>query len=284
MSELEQVQQVEEQPAPAVEEQQPVLEQQAAPEPEPHEQDPKTAAIVALRREVQELKPLAQKAQALEQELAGSRPYLEFVKQNWDKLQARPQPVTPQPDPAVDKDLETFARRYELYTTDGRPDVDRARAIVDDNRKVAREEAQKVIQPYEQRSLADTAAARLEHIRTQKDAFGRPLTDDSLAAAIEPLVKGMSVDARLKAMADPQVAELITRQAKAIQLEKLGIPNQQQAPQPGTPLYVESPGGGSRPTMSESERRFAKSVGRSEKDWLAANARIKPGQSNALED
>lgn len=241
------------------------------------------SALLDARNKVKELKPLAGKVSEMETELAelrNLRPYAEFVKANPHLLQPQ-QPAQPPPSNQPDPELEQYARRFDLYTPEGKPDVDRARAIREDNAKIAREEAQKVIQPYETRTLAQQAAANLQWLGGQKDAYGRQLTEDALREAVAPLIQGMDEANRVRAMADPQVAQLILRQAKAIQLEKM--PNAPVQPPQNPPLVTESAGGPQRITLSEADKRIGARAGLTEQQIRDRFAKFNPNSANRLE-
>lgn len=244
------------------------------------------SALKAVRGQLKDLKPQAQRAAELEREVAESRPYVEFLRNHPQLLQPSPvvvAPATPASQPtADDTHAEQYARRFDLYTADGMPDVRRAKAILEDQRTLAREEAEKVLQPVQERNDMQQAAANLQWLAGLSDATGQQINPQIMDEVIRSVTQGMPKAQALRVLADGKVMGVIAdtvfgRQGRATARPPVVSPTQ-------TPPLVSEPAGGSGVTMTDSERRMAKAVGRSEKDWIAANTRFKPGQSNSLED
>lgn len=220
----------------------------------------------------------------LETEVATLRelkPFAEFVKNNPHLLQPQAPAAAPPPAPTgPDPELEQYARRFDLYTPAGIPDVERAKAIREDTAKIARTEAEKLFQPMEARGLQQQAAANLHWISQQTDAYGRPLSQDAIAEAVAPLVQGMDEPTRIKAMADPRVAQLLLSHAKTAQLGRMAAP----VAAPTTPpLHTETPGGGAPVTLSEQDRRLGARAGLNEQQLRDRAGRFNPRGSNVLE-
>lgn len=280
-----------EQPDPVT----PPVEEQAVVPPE--EQEPEQTvttpggeklvpleALQEVRREAQALKQRVGTLTALEsevQELRGLKPYADFLKANPHLLQQPQPPAAPQPQ-GPDPELEQYARRFDLYTADGKPDVQRAQAIREDTAKIARQEAERLIRPVETQTLAARAAQNLNWIGQQKDPYGRPITEQAIAAAVAPLISGMTEEQRIKAMADPKVTQLILQHAKVAMIEQ--HPNAPIQPPQTPPLHVETPGGGSRVVLSDMDKRLGAKAGLSEQQLRDRAARFNPRGSNVLED
>jgi hypothetical protein len=237
------------------------------------------SALKALREQIKALKPQAERAGQLEQQLNQDKPYADFLRNNPHLLKA-PAPAAPAV-PAEDTVAAQYAQKFDLYTADGKPDVVRARAIMDDNRQMAREEAQTLIQPMQERTDMQAASANLQRVQTAKDANGQALEQQYIDAAIAPIIQQMSRPQALKVLADPQVAELIKFTALGYQAasKKSGAPVTPQ----NVPLHVEAAGGGSQYAITDAERKLAKQVGRTEKDWTDGAKRYKPNSYNVLE-
>lgn len=236
------------------------------------------SALQATRAKVAELKGQAERATQLEAELNAARPYVDFLRANQHLL--TPQPVAPAAPvaPTVDPQVESYAKRFDLYTQDGRPDVERAQAIIEDNRRLARTEAESVIAPIRQQADAERASAAYQWLLSQKDADGNPLSKEAVDAVVTPVLTGAPDGMRV--LADPQVMQLLRHTAMGYQA---AAPRKTPIPAPGPVLQTEPAGGGRGYTMSDSERRMARNIGRSDKDWSETSARFKPGTYNSLE-
>lgn len=240
------------------------------------------SALRAVRGQLKELRPQAQRVADLEREIAESRPYVEFLRNNPQVLHPAPAPA-PSPLPsAEDTHADTYARRFDLYTAEGKPDLVRAKAILDDTRSLARQEAEKVLQPVQERTDMAQAAANLQWLTGLTDATGQKVNPQIVDEVIRSVTGGMPKAQALRVLADAKVMGVIADTVFGRQSRTQAKPAAVAAP--GSIPLVSEPSGGGTVTMTDSERRHAKAIGRSEKDWQAASARFKPGQSNALED
>lgn len=238
------------------------------------------SALMAVRNENKALKPQAAKAAELESQLNELRPYADFVKANPQLLQPRQEPAPP-PDPTKDPAIEQYARRFDLYTADGKPDVERAKAIIDDNRAVAREEANKLLEPVRNETLAQRAVANVTWMTQQKDAAGNPLAQEHIDAVVRSITGQMTKAQALKVLADPAVVQVTTDTAWGRQARSARPVAQKP---PGEPLHVETAGGGQGVPITDASRRLAKSAGISDKDFEASAKKFQPGKYNRLED
>lgn len=241
------------------------------------------AALTQARGQLRDLKPLAQRTQQVEAELNSIKPYAEFVKNNPHLLQpqAPPAPVAP-PDPSTDPQLVSYAKRFDLYTGDGKPDVERAKAILDDNRKIAREEAQALVAPLEQQTYEQKAAANLTQVMAFKDGDGNVLQPVYIEEAVKSLAQGTDKAQLVKMLADPRVAKVIG--VTALGLQAMATKKPAAVAQPGEALHVETAGGrGPDYTMGDADKRVAKIARVSEKDWTAMNKNFNPNGPNSFE-
>lgn len=248
-------------------------------EPEQVQGDP-IAAIVALRRELQELRPLAKKAGELKAELDASRPFVEFVKANPQLLQPHVQQAPPEPSKA-DPAVEQYARRFDLYTADGKPDIERAQAIIEENRAMAREEARKVMEPVETQTLEQRAIANLQWMENLTDANGQKLERGAIEAVVGQIMASMPRAQALKTLASPDVVQVLADTALGRQARTKKAPV---APPANPPLHIETAGGGSGPVITDSSRRLARAAGISEKQFEASAKNFKPGQYNSFDE
>lgn len=235
----------------------------------------------ALREENKALKAQAEKVTQLEQALNEAAPYVQFLRANPQIMQqpAQPQHQT-QPPTQADPLVESTAKRYDLYTADGKLDLDRAAAIVDDQRKVAREEASKLLEPVTTQHHQQQLTANLQWMTSLKDADGRPLEQAFIDETVRSIYGALPRQDALRVLADPAVAQIVGYTALGRQAAV-----KKSAPQPpaGPPLHVESAGGASGVVLGEDSRRLAKMAGFNEKDFAERAKRYQPNTSNVLE-
>lgn len=239
-------------------------------------------ALKQVRDELKQLKPLAQKAQELEQQVNAFRPYAQFLQQNPHVLQQpqqAPAPVPTSENPA----LVEYAKRFDLYTPDGRPDVNRAQAIIEDNRKIAREEAQAIIEPVQNVTYEQRAAQNIQHILNTTKVAGKPIEQQFLIAATKTITQAMPKSEAMRILADPTVANVLRMTAMGLQAEAMGIQAPTTPAPVGAPLHLETSGGGSTYELSDSSKRLAQQAGIKETDMVDRMKRYVPNKSNVLE-
>lgn len=241
-------------------------------------------AVVSLRKEIQALKQQAAKVPQLEQTVNEMRPYVDFVSRHPAQPQS-PQ-ETASASPASDPALDTYAKRFDLYTSDGKPDVERARAIQDENRRIAREEASRLIEPVALQAYEQRAGLNVSQIlSTTKDAEGRPLDQQYLGEAIAQLASGLAGDRAqvYQLLSDPSVAAVLAdnalgRQARATRATPAPTPPQ------NPPLHVERAGGSQVLTLSDVERGRARRYGLTDEQALAGKKAFTLAQHLRLEE
>ena len=240
-------------------------------------------ALRAVRQENKTLKAKAEQADRLEQEVANIRPYVQFLQANPHLLQPQAQqPPAPPPPATADPVIEATAKRYQLYKPDGTLDLDTATAIVDDQRKVAREEAERVIAPVTERTHQTQLNANIQWMASLKTADGQALEQSFIEDTVRSIYGALPKAEALKVLADPQVAQVVGYVALGRQASlKKGAPAPHAAPGPA--LVVESPGGNSDVRFSDGSRALFSKAGISEKDAMASAKRFKPNQHNSLE-
>jgi len=253
----------------------------AAPEEQPHG-DP-VAAVIALRRELQELKPVAKRAQEMEAALNDARPYVEFLKAHPELLrpqQAAPQPAK-EPDPQDDPALVGLAQKLELYdASTGKPDTARAAEIRNMMRAEAQAIAKQEMAPVTERTHQTQLQANLQWMSQLKDADGRPLEGSFINSTLKAIYGALPEKEALRVLADPHVAEVVGYTALGRQAA-----SKKSAPKgpASAPLHVETAGGGSEIALSESSKKLARLVGKSDKEWTESAKRFKPNSYNSLE-
>ena len=241
------------------------------------------SALTATRGKLRDMKPAAEENARLKQQLeqiAPLIPYAQFVQANPHLLQ--PQQQAPQEPAKADPLIEATAKRYDLYTPDGKLDLERASAIVSDQRQIAREEAQAVVQPYQQQTHQTQLQANIQWMSSLKTADGQTLEREMIEDTIRSIYGALPQAEALKVLADPKVAQVVGYVALGRQAAtKKGAP--QPGPLPGPALHVETAGGSSEVRISDGSRTLFNKAGISEKDALASAKRFKPGVSNVLE-
>lgn len=241
------------------------------------------SALTAARGQLREMKPLAQKAHALEQEVNQFRPYAQFLQQNPHLLQQpqqQPAPIPSSDDPA----LVELARTLDLYdATTGKPDTARAEKIRTLTRTEAAQIAQQAIAPVQESNYEARAGQNVQQIMSTAKVGGKPVESQYLAAAIRQITNHVPRSEAMRILADPTVANFVRLTAAGLQAEAMG-----QAPAVPTltapALHVESAGGGTEYTLSDSSRKLAKAAGLNEQAFTARAKKYVPGRSNILED
>lgn len=229
----------------------------------------------------QELAPLQQAAQERDQlraALAEVRPIIDQVRQHG-------MPKPPEPAPAEsripDERAERYARRFELYRSDGQPDIGRAKAILAEQQeeisRAAREAAQEIVGPITSQSAQAASRQNLERLALQRDPDGQP-------------VLGRLVDAQTLAQLwaklppeltqHPEVAELVFEAAIGQSVRKGGRVSR---PERG-PIVSEPSGGRSAPAWqpSDSFKKMARDAGLTDKDVAASAKTFNPTGTNVI--
>lgn len=240
------------------------------------------SAVTNLREKLKATKGEAAKATGLQAELdrlraeqEEARPWIEAAKtiaatrqlQSQDQLQDRPT----EPDPALQAELADVARDLDLFTADGKPDLDKAKRIHERTQRVAHQAAQQVVAPVHQHTIEQRASQMYQRAilttaqdgskpdpEILKDVFAR--VGPQLAASVEG-ARELWVAAMGRSVA---AGRLVAPAAKAPVKE---IP---------PPLLTERAGGKDEPhkaPLSDMERRALKQMGMTEKDYLEADTR-----------
>lgn len=266
---------------PAAEEEQP-----DAIEIKPGEKYVPLSAVIALRKDNKDLKAQAQKVPQLEQRLSQIEPlvpFAEFVRNNPHLLQ-QPQPVAPAPvDPSTDPQLVTYAKRFDLYTADGKPDVERAKAIIEDHKRIADEAVAARMAPLEHQTNEQRAIANLNNVLATKDGDGNVLRQEFITQAVTSMAQGVDQRELIRMLADPKVAQVVALTALGLQA---AAPRQKTTAirQPGEPLHVETAGG--KPpeyTITASGKRMAQIAKIPEKTYTEVAKAFNPNGPNTFD-
>lgn len=240
-------------------------------------------ALKAVRDELKALKPQAQRAQQLEAEAAENRGIVEFIKANPQILHpqqpAPRQALPPDSDPA----LVQIAKTLDLYTTDGKPDVQRAQIVRNMTRAEAQAVAQQAIAPIEASTYEARAAQNIQEIMGTTVA-GKPIEQQYLVQALRTITTQVPRSEAMRILADPTVKEVVRQNAAGLQALAQGAAPPPKAPLPPV-LQTETAGGSGETTyeLPESSKRLARAAGIKESDFAARAKKYVPGRSNVLE-
>lgn len=180
----------------------PIAALEAASEEDLKKLDPNglLAALKAERAEKKALKETAQKAQALEQEIAQARPYVQFLQAHPELLQPRPADPVPTA-PSVDPEAVQYAKEFDLYTPEGKPDIEKAQRLLKFHDDRASRKAREAVQPIEALTDQQLSAAMFHQVANMPAPNGQKVDADALKQL------WASVPARLSK--DPGVAALL---------------------------------------------------------------------------
>jgi hypothetical protein len=236
------------------------------------------SALKAVRGENKGLKKEAAKVPQLEQAYRESQPYVEFIKQNPQLLQ-RPQPQQAAA-PDADPQLVNIAKSLDFYTTDGKPDLDRARVHQNLIRQEAQAIATQIVQPVAMGHWQQAAQQHYTRALQEKLPNGQPLDKNLLDVA------WVAVQQRNPAaLADPNTIRFITNNVMAEQMRANPLGFQTVAPPPNPPIVTE--GVGRRPAtgsgMNDTQRQIVGSK-IDDKKFAELTKTFTPARPNVLEE
>ncbi len=232
------------------------------------------AAVLAERREKQSLKERAAKADQLEAAVNEMLPYVDFLRQNQALMQQ--QPAAARPDPTADPEVEQIARDFDLYTPDGKPDVQRAARIHQRQQAVARQAAREAVQPVQASAAAQQSMANYQRASSAKLPDGQAVDQNTLNTLWRSLPAELTADQNVATM-----LALMATGATAL----TGPPRAKVAPPPNAPLVTEAPGGGprARQPLTGLDRKVASDRGLDEAAFHKLAEGFRPGRTNVLE-
>lgn len=260
----------------------PVVEAPAAPvEAAPADAEPAEVQPVEVDGTVMvplaALKSERQQRQTAEKELARVKPYAEFIEKNPNLVrpQAPPPPApttfgAPPPDPR----LEGLAKSLDLYTPEGKPDLARASYLQGFMMQTAHQMTQQQMAPLREDNHQTKSARNFQVMLATKDASGRPVNPQNLAAMWRSVTAEQS--------ADPDVAAVLALTALGMD----AVSRQQQPAAPGAPPIVTEgvTGAPRKASLSQLETNLARERGITDAKWAENTKTFQPGRSNQLED
>lgn len=245
------------------------------------------SALAGARGELKELK--AQLKQATEgsakaqqladqiQQMQGHLQQLSAKAQAYDAAVAAQQSQR-QPEP-VEDDSEAIelAQDLDLYTPEGKPNVEKARKILARMDKRAESHARKAVSPLAQHTVSQQSQIMLARAKATTAPNGQkpdPAILDAIWQRLDPALTATPDGAKqafaaamgytaLTAQAQPAGAKPQAQRGADGKFAKADIPD---------PLYTEKAGGKDSPhvALSDGEKKYLKEVGMSEADYIKA--------------
>ena len=241
-----------------------------------HAERTKAKEAGRLRHENEQLKQRAARADELEGWVTQARPYVDGLRNRPDLLEQLQRPkAAPDAAQVPDEVAERLARTAELYTPEGRPDIERGRMIASTVRQLAKEEAQAMVAPAMRLTAQQTSTQWFRQALQVKDQQGRTVSEAALREAWGTVPAELIVQ-------DPQIAVTLLRVARGIDAETAKaapvLPESE-------PIFTE-PSGGQRQSGALPANlltRAARRLDVSEKSLAQTMNKFKPGQANVLE-
>lgn len=220
------------------------------------------SAVTRLRDKMQtqraETKVLRERLTASEAELRTAAPLVDVAKALLDARQ--PAAAMPAVD---DTEAAALATSLQLYTDDGRPDVQRGAALLEVITKRAEAQAQATVRPVHQQALEHQAAVMFERAQATKDPSGAAPDPEVLRQVFSRVDPSVS--------STPQGAQWLWVVAMGLsQLkQKSGTPHAS-----ASPLFSERAGGQAAGSvaLTDRDRRVAQDLGMSASEFSAAAA------------
>lgn len=238
------------------------------------------AKLKTVRAELETAKQGSAKASELEgqiaqlqQRLASVEPYAQAYQAAIQAQQAPPEPTGPTAEERAE--LEEIARDNDYYKTDGTLDFDRAQRMQARINKAAQKIAGQAVAPIHQQTQSDRSTAMLHSAKLTTAPDGSkpsPEILDWVWSKIDPSVTSTKEGAQQAFAAAMGYAALLGKTVKATS----AAPREAIPP----PILTERSGGREHtgPTLSESDKRAARELGVSEKEYAEEVAKMPWGR------
>ena len=240
------------------------------------------AALKSEREKVKALKPKADQYEQLAGWVQQAKPYVDFLAAHPELVTraAAPaaEPTTPAGPAPDDTVAEQLAKTLDLYTTEGKPDLSRAKSLIGTVEALAEKKAQALVKPVQDLNVQGRAMAHYHEAVAASAPNG---------AKVDPAILW-----QVWQNADPRI--LATPQgAAAAWALALGMASMQAAPTPrtvaapgGPPVVTEPPGGsGVRAgVLSDLDQRVVQVRGMDPKKYQEYARAFKPGETNTVEE
>lgn len=230
------------------------------------------AELAAAKEGSAKASALEGQVQQLQQQLAQIAPYAEAYKA---AIQAQPRDEPKGPTAEERAELEEIARDNDYYKTDGSLDLERATRQQARILKAAQAIAQQTIAPLQRQTTADRSAIMLRNAKltTSPDGYGPdPGILDALWAQLDPSLtatREQALQVWRVAMGDSAALGKLVKKGQA-QAAKEPLP---------PPILTEKSGGREHtgPTLTESDKRAARDLGISDKEYQESLASMPQG-------
>lgn len=231
-----------------------------------------------LKKQLADLEPASAEAAQLRQYLHEAKPYIEFLKNNPQLLTPQAQPQR-QPEPTDDIEAVDYAKEFDLYTADGKPDVTRARRIIEKQTKIALAAAQQATAPIAHQTESNKVSTVLQALSQEKDGEGNPVNPAAINAVAQDLVQKLGQAGARRFLATDESYDLVANMVwgKHAKMPRKKMPAAPEHP----PLETERAGGGSGEIVIDSRRLHA--LGMTEKAYKETAKGFKPNSYNELE-
>lgn len=216
------------------------------------------------------LAPLQEKAQRYDE----ARQYLDQAKPYIEKAKADLQREKQQAPPAVDPRVEQYAKDFDLYTPEGKPDVERAQRIIAFHREDSKAQAAQLVSPLLQNEATRTTNNLFQHFVSQPEVNGIKINANYLREAFNMV--GADIIAQ-----NPNVAQVLFMNTIGRQM----LEGQKPTTTPAPVVPTESLGGNSvsEERLTAVSERFRQATDMKPEAYKEVRSRYKPGVSNSLE-
>lgn len=257
--------------------------------------------LAALRAEREAAKVLKEKASRADQAWAYAqqvKPYVDFLQANPDLMQrrqapetTRPQPAAPTPEQAQASDAaaEQFARTLDLYTVQGKPDVERAKQVLSAIESRAETKAREAITPFAQMSVQQRAAQNLKDAKEAQlgGVRANPEILEQIWASTDPRMLATEQGAASAVLLALGLGQLQQQQGQMPPQDQRPPAGMTPAPAAPTPPVVSEPSGSrsvGRMPLTDLDQRVMRVRGIDAKRYAEIAKAFKPGVSNTLEE
>lgn len=243
-------------------------------------------AVVETRGKLKEAKAELEARDAKIAELSKKAELADRIQGEWNAVQPlvqslrngtyRPQQPVQQPaGPLSAQEAVEYAKDFDLYKTDGTPDVERAQRIAQRHESQIQRATQSAVAPLHQQTALQQSTVLRQQVSQIKDASGQSVNP----AYLEKVFAGVPPEMAAR----PEIASVLYYAAKGMEAhEGKGT---KAIVQPAPVLTTESlsnstPG---RSELSQFERNFIQSANMKPKEYESISAGFKPGERNELE-
>ena len=232
----------------------------------------------ALEEKLKQLEPKAARYDEAAQYLQQARPIIEKIRQRPDLVQLADQPAAPAKEPVgplSEAEAIDYAKDLDLYTPEGKPDVDRAQRFAKRQEAISAKQTQRAMAPFQQQSAQQQSNALKQAVLNTVDGQGNK---------VDPAVLDeMWANVPVELSSQPHIANAIYIMAMGAQT----ISGKGPKPAPPPVVHTESVGTGAKPPGEHLSRISEGLLGASNmkrSEFLKQREQWKLGERNSLED